>query len=96
MRTTKRMAPIVHLRHGSSEPRPESIEEWSWLETDVLHLSASHRVCMTCHWFGHEAGPNCIPDLVCGLHQGLVMQGEHLIRGCEGWSDYRQVDRPVA
>jgi hypothetical protein len=96
MRTTMRMAPMVHLRHGPSEPRPESIEEWSWLEADVLHLSASHRVCMTCHWFGHEAEPNCIPVLVCRLHQGLVTQGDHLIRGCEGWSDHRLADRPAA
>ena len=87
---------MVRLRHSPSEPRTELIEEWSWLEADVLHLSSSHRVCMTCHWFGHEAAPGCIPYLVCRLHQGLVAQGEHLSRGCEGWVDLRQVDHRAA
>jgi hypothetical protein len=78
---------MVRLRHSPSEPRPELIEEWSWLETDVLHLSSSHRVCMTCHWFGHEAGQDCIPLLTCQLHQGLVAHGEHLTRRCQGWTE---------
>jgi len=25
---------------------------------------------MTCHWFRHHAGVNCIPVLTCQLHQG--------------------------
>ena len=42
---------------------------------------------MTCHWFRHHAGPECIPVLTCQLHQGLIAQGEHLIRRCQGWTD---------
>ncbi len=26
---------------------------------------------MTCHFFRHHPGPNCIPQLACHLHQGL-------------------------
>ena len=33
---------------------------------------------MTCHWFPHHAGVNCIPVLTCQLHRGLIALGEHL------------------
>ena len=42
---------------------------------------------MTCHWFRHYAGVNCIPLLTCQLHQGLIAHGEHLTHRCQGWTD---------
>jgi hypothetical protein len=42
---------------------------------------------MSCHWFRHHAGVNCIPLLTCQLHQGLLAHGEHLTRHCLGWTD---------
>ena len=42
---------------------------------------------MTCHFFRHHAGVNCIPLLTCQLHQGLLAQGDHLTRRCQGWTD---------
>jgi hypothetical protein len=42
---------------------------------------------MTCHWFRHHAGVNCIPVLTCQLHQGLIAHGEHLVSRCKGWTD---------
>jgi len=42
---------------------------------------------MTCHWFRHHAGVNCIPVLTCQLHQGLIAHGEHLTSRCQGWTD---------
>ena len=62
-------------------------EAWPYLEQDVLRPSRSRKVCMTCHWFQHHARPQCIPLLTCQLHQGLIGQGEHLIRRCQGWTD---------
>jgi hypothetical protein len=47
----------------------------------------SRKVCMTCHWFRHHAGVNCIPVLTCQLHQGLIAHGEHLTSRCQGWTD---------
>ena len=41
------------------------------LESDVLVKTRSRKVCMTCHWFHHHAGVNCIPVLTCQMHQGL-------------------------
>jgi len=41
---------------------------------------------MTCHWFRHHAGVNCIPLLTCQMHEGLISNGEHLIRRCQGWT----------
>ena len=39
---------------------------------------------MTCHWFRHHAGTECIPVLTCQLHCGLIAQGEHLLNRCQG------------
>ena len=42
---------------------------------------------MTCHWFRHHAGVNCIPVLTCQLNQGLIAHGEHLTSRCQGCTD---------
>jgi hypothetical protein len=62
-------------------------ESWPYLDEGVLRSSRSRKVCMTCHWFRHHAGAECIPVLTCQLHRGQIAQGEHLIRRCQGWTD---------
>jgi hypothetical protein len=37
--------------------------------------------------FRHHAGAECIRVFTCQLHHGLIAQGEHLIRRCQGWTD---------
>ena len=41
----------------------QPIEEWPYRDQEVLLRTRSRKVCMTCHWFRHHAGPNCIPLL---------------------------------
>jgi len=65
----------------------EACDAWPYLEADVLRPSRSRKICMTCHWFRYQAGVNCIALLTCQLHQGLISQGEHLTRRCQGWTD---------
>jgi len=65
----------------------EEIEDWPYLDEAVLLRTRSRRVCVTCHWFRHHAGVNCIPVLTCQLHQGLIAHGEHLASRCQGWTD---------
>ena len=62
-------------------------QAWPYLEQPLLRGSRSRTVCMTCHWFRHHAAAECIPLLTCQLHQGLIAQGEHLTRRCQGWTD---------
>ena len=58
---------------GIPLPRPAAlnarldlpIEEWPYLDEVVLLKTRSRKVCMTCHWFRHHAGVNCIPLLAC-------------------------------
>lgn len=71
------------------DPRPADgqVEDWPFLDQAVLVSTRSRKVCLTCHWFRHHAGPNCIPLLTCQLHQGLIAQGEHLTHRCQGWTD---------
>ena len=80
---------------GVPSPRPAAlvgrleapIEEWPYLDDAVLLRTRSRKVGMTCHWFRHHAGVNCIPVLTCQLHQGLIAHGEHLTSRCQGWTD---------
>jgi len=72
---------------GASSQSLDAPEDWPYLEQDVLRKTRSRKVCMTCHWFRHHAGANCIPVLTCQLHQGLITHGEHLTSRCQGWTD---------
>ena len=80
---------------GVPRPRPAalaarldlSVEEWPYLDDSTLLKTRSSKVCMTCHWFRHHAGVNCIPVLTYQLHQGLIAHGEHLTSCCQGWTD---------
>jgi len=80
----------VRLRRSIAEDAGSvgpSVEEWPYLDQDLLVTTRSRKVCMTCHWFRHHAGPNCIPLLTCQLHHGLIAQGDHLTHRCQGWTD---------
>jgi hypothetical protein len=80
---------------GIPLPRPAAlnarvdvpVEERPYLDEGTLVKTRSRKVCMTCHWFRHHAGVNCIPLLTCQLHQGLIAHGEHLTSRCQGWTD---------
>jgi hypothetical protein len=74
------------------------VEEWPYLDEGTLLRTRSRKVCMTCYWFRHHAGVNCIPVLTCELHQGLIAHGEHLVSCCQGWTDdmTRQLGWPAA
>ncbi len=67
------------------------IDACPYLDEEVLLSSRSRQVCITCHWFRHHAGVNCIPLLTCQLHEGLITQGEHLTRRCSRWVPRREV-----
>jgi hypothetical protein len=63
---------------GVALPRPAAlaarleipIEERPYLDEGVLLKTSSRKVCMTCHWFRHHAGVNCIPVLTCSQLRG--------------------------
>jgi len=72
----------LHLRRSAGESSGSlelPVDEWPFLDQCVLVRSRSRKVCMTCDWFRHHSGVNCIPLLTCQLHQGLLAQGEHLV-----------------
>jgi hypothetical protein len=71
-------------------------EQWPYLDEEVLVASRSRKVCLTCHWFRHHAGVNCIPVLTCQLHQGLLAHGEHITRRCQSWTKDLARQRGVA
>ncbi|MFN9623414.1 MAG: galactose oxidase [Cyanobacteriota bacterium] len=72
---------------GAASSPSDTIEDWPFLDQDRLLVSRSHKVCLTCHWFRHHAGPNCVPLLVCQLHRGLIAHGEHISHRCPSWTE---------
>jgi hypothetical protein len=64
----------------------EAIEDWPWLDQEVLRPCRSRQVCMTYQFFRHHPGPNCIPLRTCHLPQGLIADGEHLTHRYQGWT----------
>ena len=82
-----RMAPVLVQVYLRMSVVVCPVDEWPYLEDDVLRKSRSRKVCMTCHWFRHHAGVGCVPVLTCQLHQGLIAHGEHLTSRCQGWTD---------
>lgn len=66
--------------------REEPIEQWPQLDGDVLVVSRSGSVCLTCHFFRHHPGPDAIPLLTCHLHQALIGHGEQLNHRCANWT----------
>ncbi len=81
---------VVRLRRSTSEiggSVDQSIEEWPYLDEGTLLASRCRKACMTCRWFRHLAGMNCIPVLTCQLHQGPLANGEHLTRRRQGWTE---------
>jgi hypothetical protein len=80
----------LHLRRTTTQAEGVGdlpIEEWPYLDQEVLLATRSRKVFMTCHWYRHHAGANCIPLLTCQLHQALIAKGEHLTHRCQGWTD---------
>lgn len=57
-------------------------EERDHLVVDALRPSRPGAVCLTCQHFRYEAGKHGGTVLTCPTHQGLIPQGEHLIKRC--------------
>jgi len=78
-------------------PWPESsrevpIDEWLYLDLEVLLPSSHRKFCLSCHWFCHQAEPDGIPLLTCQLHRGLLAHGEHLTHRCSAWTKHDHLD----
>ncbi len=69
--------------------RSEPLETWPYLGAERLVRSRSHRLCMTCHWFRHHAGPDGVPLLTCQWQRGLISHGDHLTHRCTSWTHHR-------
>jgi hypothetical protein len=88
------VGPVVPVPLSRLQPsRPEPIEQWPWLDQEVLIPSRSRQVCLTCHFFRHHPAPECIPLLTCQLHQGLIAHGEHITHRCGGWTQEQHRQR---
>ena len=72
------------------------VEEWPYLDEGTLLKTRSRKFCMTCHWFRHHAGVNCIPVLVNRhpkLHHFRHRKVRHplLVTSNQPFSDWEEV-----
>ena len=68
-------------------------EEWGYLndwEEDQLRKKRT-KICMCCDHFRYACTVQCITLLTCPLHQKLIPQGDHLIKGCKHWIKRREL-----
>lgn len=68
-------------------------EEWGYLndwEPDQLRKKRT-KICMCCDHFRYACTVQCVTLLTCPVHQKLIPQGDHLIKGCKYWVKRREL-----
>ena len=68
-------------------------EEWGYLndwEEDQLRKKRT-KICMCCDHFRYACTVQCVTLLTCPVHQKLIPQGDHLIKGCKYWVKRREL-----
>ena len=68
-------------------------EEWGYLndwEENQLRKKRT-KICMCCDHFRYACTVQCVTLLTCPLHQKLIPQGDHLIKGCKHWIKKREL-----
>ena len=70
-------------------------EEWSYLSDYELGKKRT-KICITCSYFRYTTGAYCRTLLTCPLHEKLIPQGDHLIKGCRYWRENTRIFAPEA
>ena len=68
-------------------------EAWGYLndwEEDQLRKKRT-KICMCCDHFRYACTVQCVTLLTCPVHQKLIPQGDHLIKGCKYWVKRREL-----
>ena len=68
-------------------------EQWSYLndwEEGQLRKKKT-KICMCCDHFRYACTVQCVTLLTCPVHQKLIPQGDHLIKGCKYWLKRREL-----
>ena len=68
-------------------------EEWNYLndwEEGQLRKKKT-KICMCCDHFRYACTVQCVTLLTCPVHQKLIPQGDHLIKGCKYWVKRREL-----
>ena len=63
----------------------ESWQEWEYFDYHGELKSKVTKICITCAHFRYSTTDQCVTILTCPLHQKLIPQGDHLIKGCRYW-----------
>ena len=83
---------IVHLYYYYGR----KMEEWSYFDYNGELKSKRTKICITCSHFRYTTDALCRTLLTCPLHEKLIPQGDHLIKGCQYWKKDVRVFAPEA
>ena len=70
-------------------------EELSYL-SDYEISKKRTKICITCSHFRYTTDAHCRTLLTCPLHEKLIPQGDHLIKGCRCWREISRIFAPEA
>jgi len=66
------------------------MDEWEFMEAELLRASRSGQVCITCQHFTYGTDAHCRTLLGCKLQSKQLGQGEHLTKQCRHWLTRRE------
>ena len=72
------------------------MEEWSYFDYHGELKSKRTKICITCSHFRYTTDAHCRTLLTWPLHEKLIPQGDHLIKGCQYWKKDVRVFAPEA
>ncbi len=69
--------------------------EWNYLKEETLSRKLK-KICITCNHFRYSTNEDFATILICLIHEKLISQGDHLLKGCKCWKENRTIFAPEA
>ena len=69
--------------------------KWEYLKESTLKLKRT-KICINCNHFRYSTTETFATVLICPRYEKPILQGDHLLKGCEYWQKNRTIFSPVA
>ncbi len=70
-------------------------DQWDYLKEETLTRKRK-KIFITCNHFSYSRNVDFANVLICPIHEKLIPQGDHLIKGCKCWRENRTIFAPEA
>ena len=69
--------------------------KWEYLKKSTPKRKQT-KICITCNHFRYSTTATFATILICPRHEKRILQGDHLLKGCEYWQKNRTIFSPEA